>query len=67
MLLLLLYALAWRPSSPVAPSPAGSSCGNTFWSVSCLLAVRCQHQYVLTPIQMHYAVSDVVLQQEAHV
>ena len=26
-----------------------------------------QHQYVLTPIQMHYAVSDGVLQQEAHV
>ncbi len=34
---------------------------------SCLLAVTCQHQYVLTPIQMHYAVSNVVLQQEAHV
>ncbi len=29
--------------------------------------MRRQHQYVLTPIQMHYAVSDVVLQQEAHV
>ncbi len=34
---------------------------------SCRLAMRCQHQYVLTPIQMHDAVSDVVLQQEAHV
>ncbi len=29
--------------------------------------MRRQHQYVLTPIQIHYAVSDVVLQQEAHV
>ncbi len=34
---------------------------------SCLLAVRCQHQYVLTPIQMHYAVSDVVVRQGAYV
>ncbi len=39
--------------------------------VECLLAdtvwYSSIHQYVLTPIQMHYAVSDVVLQQEAHV
>ncbi len=32
-----------------------------------LASLFCQHQYVLTPIQMHYAVSDVVLQQEAHI
>ena len=64
---LLLYALGWHRSSP-APSPAAgfasSSCRTTSLS-SEMSAPICAHS--LIPIQMHYAVSDVVLQQEAHV
>ena len=68
-----LSSPAAAAASAVASSPvSASSCRHTFGiyhkcTESCFLAVRCQRQYVLTPIQMHYAVSDVVLQQEAHV
>ncbi len=63
-------------ASAVASSPVSASCRHTFGiyhksTESCFLAESTlfpnTESYVLTPIQMHYAVSDVVLQQETHV
>ncbi len=47
----LLLSLGWHQSSPAACS---SSCRHTF------------EVTLVKPTQMHYAVSDVVLLQEAH-
>ncbi len=59
---LLLYALGLHKSSPVPT--AASSCRTTFF-LSYVLLFYVENSVVA--LHMHYAVSDVVLQQVAHV
>ena len=56
--------------SPVAAACFASSCWTTFWFYSKLVVEATSNMpghHKNKPIQMHYKVSDAVLQQEAHV